>query len=272
MKTLYKNTTIDAGNFKKFYGNLCTTNKEFVVEFTDLFGEPKVQKHKWCWRLEREFDFVSHCIAVFGLQTVIDFYKENKYDIPSPEGYAELHEGTTVKLWHPWKETGYRTALNPIKLGMIEQLASIAPSGKFYELGVYTGGVSKMLLDMGKDVVCFDTFKGISGAKDEEYHSDGEYNGGGVFDYVKGAEIVAGELPATLYGRCDDIAFVHFDLDVELPTAACIEYVWNRLVTGGIMVFDDYGTWTTFGVKRAVDNFKFGKKLYLPTGQMVIIK
>jgi hypothetical protein len=42
-----------------------------------------------------------------------------------------------------------------------------------------------------------------------------------------------------------------------------IEYFWSKLVSDGIMVFDDYQAWTCPGAKKAVDEFltkKFGIK------------
>jgi hypothetical protein len=269
-KTMFNNTSFDPSPIK-CYGNLILYTeiyddffiKEGYIIHTQAKGK-KYVKH-----ILTEFDFVELCIKKFGLQATIEHYGK---DIPAPEGYAEVHEGTTIKLWYPWDKKDYRTLLNPIKFGMIKQFAEIAPEGIFYELGVYTGGVTRMLLDIGKTVVAFDTFEGIKGATEMEYHSNGDFRCDDVFEYIKGAEIIKGELPNTLYGRTDKIAFCHFDLDVEIPTSGCIEFVYNRLVEGGIIIFDDYGTWTTDGVKRAVDNFNFGKKIYLPTGQMVIFK
>jgi hypothetical protein len=43
-------------------------------------------------------------------------------------------------------------------------------------------------------------------------------------------------------------------------------------VKGGVIIVDDYGFVTTPGVKKAVDLFQAGHKIYIPTGQMIIYK
>lgn len=49
-------------------------------------------------------------------------------------------------------------------------------------------------------------------------------------------------------------SIVNFDLDVEDPTEACLDFLWNRVVRGGVVVFDEYafGEWTE---SNAVDRF-----------------
>jgi O-methyltransferase len=49
--------------------------------------------------------------------------------------------------------------------------------------------------------------------------------------------------------------FVHVDVDLYQPTKASLEYFWPRLVTGGVMVCDDYN-WG--GARRAVEEFSAG--------------
>lgn len=129
-----------------------------------------------------------------------------------------------------------------------------------------------MLLDEGKDVVAFDTFEGVKGAGEFDLHEDGDYNGQDVSEYIVGAEIVKGFVPDTFAGRDDKISFAHLDMDIYSPTKSALEYIFPRLLDGGMIVLDDYGFWTTPGVKKAVDEFQHGRKVYLPTGQMVIFK
>jgi SAM-dependent methyltransferase len=210
-------------------------------------------------------------------EEIMSLIAQHKLDVPEfvegGEQYGVTFEGMTIARLAPWNEPHeYRTALSPDRLYMIKQFAETAPSGLCYECGVFTGGVTRMLLDMGKKVVAFDTFEGIKGAGEFDFHDDGDYNGHDVSEYIAGAEIVKGFVPDTFAGRDDAIAFAHLDMDIYAPTAAALEYIYPRLVEGGIIVLDDYGFWTTPGVRKACDEFKFGKKIYLPTGQMVVFK
>lgn len=79
-------------------------------------------------------------------------------------------------------------------------------------------------------------------------------------------------LPQTETGP---LAFCHIDCDLYLSVRESIEYVYPRLSTGAIVVFDDYGFRTCEGARKAVDEFcqAVGRTaVYLPTGQAVLIK
>lgn len=49
------------------------------------------------------------------------------------------------------------------------------------------------------------------------------------------------------------IAFLHIDVDVYRPTQIALEFLYDRVVRGGVIVFDDYGT--VSGETKAVDEF-----------------
>jgi O-methyltransferase len=71
------------------------------------------------------------------------------------------------------------------------------------------------------------------------------------------------------------VKFVHIDLDLYDPIFGSLEYFFPRLVKGGIIVCDDYGSLYWPGAKMAVDEFVKSHKLKafpLSTGQIVLIK
>ena len=49
------------------------------------------------------------------------------------------------------------------------------------------------------------------------------------------------------------IALLHIDVDVYKPSVAILKHLFDRVVPGGLIVFDDYGT--VAGETRAVDEF-----------------
>ena len=57
-------------------------------------------------------------------------------------------------------------------------------------------------------------------------------------------------------------SIINFDLDTYEPTAFCLEHFWQRLVPGGVMLFDEYAVkeWTE---SDAVDEFIADKSLKL---------
>jgi O-methyltransferase len=70
--------------------------------------------------------------------------------------------------------------------------------------------------------------------------------------------------------------FVHVDVDLYEPTRDSIQFFYPRMVPGGIMLFDDYGSgMQSPGAARAVDDFMAGNPepvIDAPTAQAFIIK
>lgn len=217
------------------------------------------------------------------LQVVRTMLDEHTLGAPdSYHGYGYTLMNTTIARWKPWdmkpEYYNYDSALKEQALFNIEQMNDFAPDGLGYELGVYNGGVSRMLLDFGRDMVCFDTFTGIKGSEGIDDLENGEYctnDESAVRILLNDAEIVKGDVCDTLKQRDEPVAFVHMDMDVYVPTYYALNQIWPRLVDGGVIMMDDYGVWCTQGVMRAVDVFLNTNKarvIYFPTGQMAIIK
>lgn len=69
--------------------------------------------------------------------------------------------------------------------------------------------------------------------------------------------------------------FVHIDVDLYEPVHASIQYFYPRLVWGGVIIFDDYGSLYWPGARKAVNEYCLTNKislLRLSTGQAVIWK
>lgn len=210
-----------------------------------------------------------------------------QYALPGPKGFGVIFEGMTLARWMPWvnKYVGKKSfMMSDDRMYMLEQFANIAPdTGCAIEMGVYEGYVTALLLTKGfKHVYAVDTFEGIAGATSViDLFSNGDLsvadNLEEVMTRIYGAIVVKGTIPTILHESSDlhlidKVSFAHLDMDVHYPTQQALFWLWPRLVTGGVIVLDDYGLWITPGIKQAVDNFPHGKKIYLPTGQMVIMK
>ena len=165
-------------------------------------------------------------------------------------------------------------------------------SGDFAESGVYKGGSAYLMASTlasrsapPRQVHLFDTFEGMpstanddpSGIKEGQF---GDTSLTAVKDYLRDFPFVSfhpGHIPATLESVNDRrFAFVHIDVDLYLTTRDCLEFFYDRMVTGAVMVFDDYG-YAAFrdSVKRAVDEFFRDKEempMSLRTGQCIVIK
>lgn len=51
------------------------------------------------------------------------------------------------------------------------------------------------------------------------------------------------------------ISLLHFDCDLYAPTKTGLEHLWDKVVPGGVVVFDEYGIEPWAGESQAVDEF-----------------
>lgn len=68
---------------------------------------------------------------------------------------------------------------------------------------------------------------------------------------------------------------VHIDVDLYQPTLDSLNFFYERLTSGGVIVLDDYGFLTCPGAYQAAQEFARERGehiLHLPTGQGVLIK
>ncbi len=80
---------------------------------------------------------------------------------------------------------------------------------------------------------------------------------------IKNVELVKGNISDTLPRYVEDnphlrIALLHLDVDVYEPSKVGLEALFDRVVPGGVICFDDYGV--IEGETKAVDEFFLGKK------------
>lgn len=203
---------------------------------------------------------------------------------------------TTANPIQPWNtepqflslynEIQTHTLLHKKKAYQIYQFArqSSRISGEFAEVGVYKGGTAKLIarLAPAKEVHLFDTFSGMPDTNQYDFHKKGDFDDTslqGVHNFLqdcRNTSLYAGFFPATAGPiMAKRFAFVHIDVDIYQSVKDCCEFFYDRMTTGGIMLFDDYGFISCKGAKLAVDEFFAGKKelpCYLATGQCLVVK
>jgi hypothetical protein len=72
-----------------------------------------------------------------------------------------------------------------------------------------------------------------------------------------------------------DVAFLHLDMNCALPEKAALEFFWDRVSPGGVVLLDDYTYFGNEGQTEAIDSVSARlqfKILSLPTGQGLIFK
>jgi hypothetical protein len=178
--------------------------------------------------------------------------------------------------------------------------AAARVAGDFVECGVNAGFVSSAIMQrldwarIGKRFYLIDTFTGpiLSQYSPKEINAgrgrmaqEAIAKGAYVTDLDRvranyaewpNVEIVRGAVPEVLpalgIGR---VAFLHIDMNCAYPERAALEYFWDRLAPGGLVLFDDYAYFGNDALAAAVDSAAASlgaEVLSLPTGQGLIVK
>lgn len=79
-------------------------------------------------------------------------------------------------------------------------------------------------------------------------------------------ELIKGDISNTIHSFLANnpalkISLLHIDVDVFEPTKLILENLWDKMVVGGILMLDDYGT--VEGETRAVDEFFDNKNIII---------
>jgi hypothetical protein len=152
--------------------------------------------------------------------------------------------------------------------------------GDLAECGVYRGGtlvptgIYLKQRGLTKVVYGFDSFRGFDGSVDSEIALGGAPNddkrrggfGDTSFDYVAAkvrrfglechVKIVEGYLVNTLeYYSRERFCFVHLDVDIYESYKLGLEFFYPRMVSGGVILLDEYNDPPWPGCNKAVDEF-----------------
>lgn len=176
---------------------------------------------------------------------------------------------------------------------------ALALDGDFVECGVFKGDFAWVVMQLTqfteqkRNFYLYDTFAGFS----EKYSSAADYpdNPGffkvaqeaytqaGLADEVRArfapmhnVKVVEGVLPDSLaQDMPEKIAFLHIDINSAKAEIGVLEQLFDRVVPGGMIVFDDYGWYIFRQQKEAEDAFMATRGyhiLELPTGQGLVVK
>jgi hypothetical protein len=157
--------------------------------------------------------------------------------------------------------------------------------GDFVECGVYAGTGVKTIVDYlgGKDFpktfLGYDTF---DYNPVEGHRFDGQE--AGFYERVRQrfadypqVRLIQGLIPDSFSeGAPDQVAYLHIDLNNAEGEIAALEYLFDRIVPGGMVVLDDYEWAGVYRRQKAAEDPWFERRGYrvmpLPTGQGLLIK
>lgn len=162
--------------------------------------------------------------------------------------------------------------------------------GDFVECGAYKGGTSAMLAKLlrekksDKKLHIFDTFSGMPEVNSRyDTHKKGDFSDTSVQavkniigEAINLCKFYVGWIPETFRDFNEhSVSFCHIDVDIYDSVYNSVSFFWPKLVSGGFMIFDDYGFSSCKGARDAVDLYfenQSKKPIVLPTGQCMVIK
>lgn len=165
--------------------------------------------------------------------------------------------------------------------------------GDFVECGVNRGGYALTVIKytnfetLGKRFYLLDTYEGlverlispeekVAGVRAGEYEPCYDAVVRTFSPYSESTRIIRGIVPDTLpQVDTNQVAFLSIDMNTRDPEIAAAEFFWDKMVSGAVMVLDDYGWRKHIEQKKAFDEFARQRGievLALPTGQGLIFK
>jgi O-methyltransferase len=195
---------------------------------------------------------------------------DNPYDriIPYSQ-YAPWHQDTIFLSAYKMIEDRKATLVDLYRCyelnSMAKQVSAMNPNCcNILEVGVYRGGTGAILASACKHnknavVHLVDTFEGVVKVtnRDKTYHGGEHADTSLTFVQqllkdmqLANVKLYKGIFPDDVSESFKDMTFhmVHIDVDVYQSGKEVLEYVWPRLVPGGVVVFDDYGFQSTNGI------------------------
>ncbi len=168
--------------------------------------------------------------------------------------------------------------------------------GDFVECGTFRGFMSAVVAEyidfahLDKTFYLYDSFEGMS----KDYSSEIEYDRGNLYSTTAMAngytyeavcrrfasypniQVIKGFVPDVLGGTApNEIAYLHIDLNAAKAEIAALEYLFDRVTPGGLIILDDYGHKLHYAQHVAELEWMEARGhaiLELPTGQGLIVK
>ena len=185
-----------------------------------------------------------------------------------------------------------------VHIGLWAASTGVRLKGDFVECGVNRGFLSSAIMkhldwdSTGKTFYLLDTFAGLDEAQiaerdSAESHRNRKHLEEGFYvtdlETVKqnfaewrNVKLIQGPVPDTLAGiESEMLAYLHLDMNSAAPETAALNRLWEKLVTGAVILLDDYAFYGYREQKTAIDAAASAKGVSiasLPTGQGLIIK
>lgn len=158
---------------------------------------------------------------------------------------------------------------------LVEQAHSLNRAAAILEVGVWRGGtagiMAQQLLNLNSTATLYlaDTFTGVAKAgANDSFYTGGEHSDTSQYiveDLLKtksqyqNYKILKGIFPDETANKIpitEQFGLCHIDVDVYTSAKDILEWIWDKLIIGGMVVFDDYGFHSCTGVTKLVEEYR----------------
>jgi len=165
------------------------------------------------------------------------------------------------------------------------------PPGNYLEVGVWRGGTGLVIAEalrhfgLSGTLYLADTFRGVVGAGEQDTLYVGGEHADTSEDHVRklladsghgGVRILAGMFPQDTASRFEGaIRMLHIDVDVYQSAKDIVSWAFDRIVPGGIVVFDDYGFSSCSGITKLCEELESDERFFFLhnwNGHCVLLK
>ena len=193
-------------------------------------------------------------------------YSPWKEDTEFQQVYKQIKKKTTIDIYRCYE---LWSLLNQVK----------NMDGDLIEIGTYKGGSAALIIKRISDqinrdssahkekVFLCDTFYGVvkSSKNHDNHYTNFEHNDTSFEDVnnflkslnLKNYQILKGIFPDETghYLENKKIKFCHIDVDTYQSAKDITEFLWSKIISRGVIVFDDYGFVGSEGVTKFVNEF-----------------
>jgi O-methyltransferase len=178
--------------------------------------------------------------------------------------YTQIKENTLVDIYRCYE-----------LWQLVKKVQSLNPQAAILEVGVWRGGtagiMSQQLSNIKSSAPLYlaDTFSGVAKAgTNDSFYTGGEHSDTSqqiVEDVLKNKskytnyKILKGIFPEDTVHKIkagEQFGLCHIDVDVYASAKDILEWVWDKLIPGGVVFFDDYGFHSCTGVTKLVEEYR----------------
>ncbi|OXS55987.1 methyltransferase [Cohnella sp. CIP 111063] len=206
---------------------------------------------------------------IYGISIVDSYYEKNE----PHASYAPWNEDNLfLATYRTIKQNTLVDKYRCFELwSIIEQVSNL--NGALIEIGVWRGGTGALiatkakLCDIEDTVYLCDTFTGVVKAgSNDSFYIGGEHKDTSIESVesllgemsLENAQILKGIFPDDTADLINEevFRFCHIDVDVYNSAQQIFDWIWGKMVVGGIIVYDDYGFSKCDGITKHVNQLK----------------